>query len=226
MIGPSCLAQKREKKQSVQECVEKISAKIGLGDRLGQNIDVKFNYDDPEFVQTELESDSYPGMVTLYKKQIVSGHIISRGPETERLGLPTFEAFSTVHDISEMHYFYEWAPPAEGDLLIESYEQHEGERSQMRAHRAKIQRQRTLFFISFIGSMDDLTLFVPMLAGKGFTTVQLVLGSLLATFTIIGFCIGLGTCKPVADCLMKVPLVAIVGGFAMVLLFKGLILAE
>jgi len=87
-------------------------------------------------------------------------------------------------------------------------------------------RQQTLFVIAFIGSVDDLTLFVPMLVGKGFDIVQLMLGAFLATSVIITFCICIGLCKPIADCLSKIPLAAIVIVFATVLLLKGFVFDE
>lgn len=82
-------------------------------------------------------------------------------------------------------------------------------------------RQQTLFVIAFIGSVDDLTLFVPMLAGKGFNTSELMLGALAATGTILAICIFIGQCKPLANCLGSVPLAAIVGVFACMLLLRG-----
>jgi hypothetical protein len=87
-------------------------------------------------------------------------------------------------------------------------------------------RQQTLFVIAFIGSVDDLTLFVPMLVGKGFDIIQLMVGAFLATVTIITFCICIGLCKPIADCLSKIPLAAIVIVFATVLLLKGFVFDE
>merc|ERR1719409_1545551 len=89
--------------------------------------------------------------------------------------------------------------------------------------KADKERSQTLFVIAFIGSVDDLTLFVPMLVGKGFDIVQLMLGAFLATSVIITFCICIGLCKPIADCLSKIPLAAIVIVFATVLLLKGFV---
>mmetsp|Transcript_143137 Transcript_143137/g.457429 ORF Transcript_143137/g.457429 Transcript_143137/m.457429 type:complete len:251 (+) Transcript_143137:108-860(+) len=85
-------------------------------------------------------------------------------------------------------------------------------------------RSQTLFVIAFLGSVDDLTLFVPMLVGKGFDVVQLVLGGFVAASAIVTLCIFLGLCKPVADCLSKIPLAAIVISFATALLIKGLMM--
>mmetsp|Transcript_117681 Transcript_117681/g.214001 ORF Transcript_117681/g.214001 Transcript_117681/m.214001 type:complete len:293 (-) Transcript_117681:152-1030(-) len=82
-------------------------------------------------------------------------------------------------------------------------------------------RQCTLFVIAFIGSVDDLTLFVPMLVGKSFDLFQLMGGAFLAASTIVTICIFIGLCKPIADCLSKVPLALIVIIFATVLLIKG-----
>jgi len=82
-------------------------------------------------------------------------------------------------------------------------------------------RQRTLFVIAFIGSVDDLTLFVPMLVGKSFDLPQLMLGAFSAAMTIVTICVFIGLCKPVADLISKIPLALIVIIFAVVLLVKG-----
>lgn len=87
------------------------------------------------------------------------------------------------------------------------------------------QTQR-LFVIAFLGSLDDLTLFVPMLVGKSFDLAQLVLGSFAAAFVIVCLCLFLGLCKPIADCLSRIPLAAIVASFAVFLLFKGFLSTE
>lgn len=89
------------------------------------------------------------------------------------------------------------------------------------ASKGELERTRTLFVIAFIGSVDDLTLFVPMLVGKGFDPVQLMAGAFLAASTIVCFCVFIGLCKPIADCLSKIPLAAIVICFASVLLVRG-----
>lgn len=82
-------------------------------------------------------------------------------------------------------------------------------------------RQCTLFVIAFIGSVDDLTLFVPMLVGKSFDLFQLMGGAFCAAAIIIFICIFIGLCKPIADCLSKMPLALIVITFATVLLIRG-----
>lgn len=84
-------------------------------------------------------------------------------------------------------------------------------------------KQQTLFVIAFIGSVDDLTLFVPMLVGKGFDLVQLILGAVAAAATIVMFCLFIGLCKPIADCLSNIPLFLIVISFAVILLVKGFV---
>lgn len=81
--------------------------------------------------------------------------------------------------------------------------------------------QQTLFVIAFVGSLDDLTLFVPMLVGKGFNWIQLVSGSLIAASIIVMLCLFLGLCKPVANLLSSIPLAVIVGVFSASLLCKG-----
>jgi len=82
-------------------------------------------------------------------------------------------------------------------------------------------RQQTLFVIAFIGSLDDLTLFVPMLVGKGFDWLQLMCGAVVAASTIVMICLFIGLCKPMADFLSNIPLALIVASFSTVLLVKG-----
>jgi hypothetical protein len=81
--------------------------------------------------------------------------------------------------------------------------------------------QQTLFVIAFVGSVDDLTLFVPMLVGKGFTWLQLMSGALIAASTIVLICLFIGLCKPVANFLSSIPLALIVAIFSASLLVKG-----
>jgi len=82
-------------------------------------------------------------------------------------------------------------------------------------------RSKTLFIVAFVGSVDDLTLFVPMLVGKGFNLAQLMVGSFLAVVTIVLICIFLGLCKPFADFVERIPLALVVVVFATYLLGKA-----
>jgi len=100
------------------------------------------------------------------------------------------------------------------------------DKAQEDVDKADRSRQQTLFVIAFIGSVDDLTLFVPMLVGKGFDLVQLMVGAFIATSMIVMLCVFIGMCKPIADCLARIPLALIVICFASVLLFKGLVLPD
>ena len=61
-----------------------------------------------------------------------------------------------------------------------------------------------------------------MLVGKTFGILELVIGALISTLAIIAICIFLTKCQLVADALEKVPLVAIVTGFCLVLIVKGI----
>jgi len=84
------------------------------------------------------------------------------------------------------------------------------------------EKQGTLYMLAFIGSIDDLTLFVPMLVGKAFDLAQLMLGAFISASAIALVCIFIGMCKPIADCLGNIPLALIVAIFATGLLCKGL----
>lgn len=92
------------------------------------------------------------------------------------------------------------------------------------AHRARKSRVQTLMVVAFLGSLDDLTLFVPMLAGKSFGIVQLVLGATISASIIVSLCIFITLCKPVSELIQKVPLVAITAVFAALLLIKGVVM--
>jgi hypothetical protein len=83
-------------------------------------------------------------------------------------------------------------------------------------------QSRSLAVIAFLGSLDDLTLFVPMLVGKTFGIVELIVGAMISTFAIVIVCIFLTRCQLVADALEKVPLVVMVSIFCIVLLTKGI----
>lgn len=100
-------------------------------------------------------------------------------------------------------------------------EEAEADSALQRQKKNEQKHTQTLFVIAFLGSVDDLTLFVPMLVGKGFDMFQLVIGGFVAASAIVMLCVFLGLCKPVADCLARVPLAAIVVVFAVVLLLKA-----
>jgi len=93
-----------------------------------------------------------------------------------------------------------------------------------RREKTEKNQSMTLFVIAFVGSVDDLTLFVPMLVGKGFDIVQLITGGFIAASTIVLLCIFLGLCKPVSDFLAKIPLALIVICFAIFLGIKACIM--
>lgn len=116
--------------------------------------------------------------------------------------------------------------PASTREMVPGVEVDNPDKPQEEVDKADKERQQTLFVIAFIGSVDDLTLFVPMLVGKGFDIVQLMLGSFLAVCVILSFCIFIGLCKPIADCLSKIPLAAIVICFAVMLMLKGFVFEE
>mmetsp|Transcript_76307 Transcript_76307/g.150896 ORF Transcript_76307/g.150896 Transcript_76307/m.150896 type:complete len:273 (+) Transcript_76307:44-862(+) len=108
-----------------------------------------------------------------------------------------------------------------GDPVYQPLNQELARTTSSDASPKEVERQQTLVCIAFIGSVDDLTLFVPMLVGKEFDIVQLCLGAFIASSAIVAFCVFIGLCKPIADFLSKIPLFVIVVVFAIVLLVKG-----
>jgi hypothetical protein len=86
---------------------------------------------------------------------------------------------------------------------------------------AERKQQWALFVMAFVGSVDDLTLFVPLLVGKGFDFLQLMSGAAIASVTIVIICTSVGMCRPVANCLSSIPLALIVASFATILLVRG-----
>jgi len=84
----------------------------------------------------------------------------------------------------------------------------------------------SLIVIAFLGSLDDLTLFVPLLAGRTFGIVQLVIGATIAILLILILCLCLTRCQFVTNVLEKIPLAAIVFLFSILLLLKGILLSS
>uniref|UniRef100_A0A7S2IA47 Uncharacterized protein n=1 Tax=Helicotheca tamesis TaxID=374047 RepID=A0A7S2IA47_9STRA len=82
-------------------------------------------------------------------------------------------------------------------------------------------RSRTLPIVAFLGSLDDLTLFVPMLVGKTFGIFELVIGSTVAGMIIVLICLFITKCEMLSNFLQRIPLAVIVAIFATVLLVKG-----
>jgi len=82
----------------------------------------------------------------------------------------------------------------------------------------------SLFAIAFLGSLDDLTLFVPLLAGKTFHFFELVAGAMIAVLMILSLCFCLVRCKFLADIIQRIPVCAIVFIFSIVLLVKGIVM--
>ena len=84
---------------------------------------------------------------------------------------------------------------------------------------------RTLIVVAFCGSLDDLTLFVPMLAGGAIGPLALVTGALAATALVVLLCLFLNLFQRVSDCLQKIPLVAITSCFFVYLVLKATVLS-
>jgi hypothetical protein len=84
---------------------------------------------------------------------------------------------------------------------------------------------RTLVVVAFCGSLDDLTLFVPMLAGGAIGPLALVTGALAATGLVVLLCLFLNLFSRVSDCLQKIPLVAITSCFFVYLVLKATVLS-
>lgn len=80
----------------------------------------------------------------------------------------------------------------------------------------------SLALIAFIGSLDDPTLFVPLLVGKTFGIFELITGAMIATLAILVICLFVSKCQLMANVLERIPLVAIVVGFTVFLLAKGI----
>jgi hypothetical protein len=86
-----------------------------------------------------------------------------------------------------------------------------------------LQSTRSLAILAFLGSIDDLTLFIPLLVGQVLTMLQLVHGAMIATSMIVLLCICLTRCEIIANILEQIPLVAIVATISFILLVKGIV---
>lgn len=80
---------------------------------------------------------------------------------------------------------------------------------------------RSLAIVAFLGSLDDLSLFVPMLVGHALSVVELITGAAVATCLIILICVALNRVARIARCLQAVPLVVIVAFFAFYLVLRS-----
>lgn len=98
------------------------------------------------------------------------------------------------------------------------------QKAQMTSWRARELSTQSLFIVAFLGSLDDLTLFVPMLVGRAMSWVQLMIGTLFAATSIITVCVFLAMFKPIAAFLQRLPLYAIILVFASFLLIKGFVM--
>ena len=79
---------------------------------------------------------------------------------------------------------------------------------------------KTLIVVAFCGSLDDLTLFVPMLVGGAIGPTALLAGAMVATALIVTICVFLNVFKRVSDALAAIPLVCITSVFATFLICK------
>lgn len=82
----------------------------------------------------------------------------------------------------------------------------------------------SLVAIAFLGSLDDLTLFVPLLAGKTFHFLELVSGAMVAVLIILCLCFCLVRCKFLSDIIQSIPIFVIVFIFSIILLLKGIMM--
>ena len=78
----------------------------------------------------------------------------------------------------------------------------------------------TLLVVAFCGSLDDLTLFVPMLAGGAIGPLALLAGAAAATALIVAICVFLNFFRAISDRLAAVPLVCVTSAFATFLIAK------
>ena len=83
---------------------------------------------------------------------------------------------------------------------------------------------KKLVVIAFLGSLDDLTLFVPLLVGQTFHILELIIGAFIATCIILFICFFLVQCKLVAEIIQNIPLCFIVVAFSLALIVKGVLM--
>mmetsp|Transcript_75881 Transcript_75881/g.180306 ORF Transcript_75881/g.180306 Transcript_75881/m.180306 type:complete len:769 (+) Transcript_75881:82-2388(+) len=74
------------------------------------NINVHFDFDETETFEEENESPSYPGVMTVYRKEIVEGYVQHDNPdELTKIGLPSGGPFS-AQDARKNTKFLSWMP--------------------------------------------------------------------------------------------------------------------
>jgi len=97
--------------ENTKRCCERVLATLGLDETA-----VALNVDGRGICEEEYESPSYPGVMTIYKKEIVEGivDIAALGAEKgASVGLPDFQAW-TMSDAKGSR-FYEWMTEGEAD---------------------------------------------------------------------------------------------------------------
>lgn len=99
---------KKSNEDSREECVRRNMAKVGMTD-----VQVDFDYEKTELVEEQYESPSYPGVLTLYRKEIISGAVVEEDPAVlARIGLPEGAEWTAV-DEANMKRRAQWMSPAE-----------------------------------------------------------------------------------------------------------------
>ena len=85
---------------------------------------------------------------------------------------------------------------------------------------------RTLAVVAFCGSLDDLTLFVPMLAGGAIGPLALATGAAVATAFVVAICLFLNVFRRVSELLQSIPLVCVTTAFFIYLTVKAAFLTD
>lgn len=164
----------------------------------------------------------YLGIESCQKNNQVPGDQSREGAHVSVALSTSFERTGEVADYktdnhpARMEVLEMEEPPEETIATVEST----GMNTNSHQH---LQSTRSLAILAFLGSIDDLTLFIPLLVGQVLTMLQLVLGAMIATSMIVLLCICLTRCEIIANILEQIPLVAIVATISFILLVKGIV---
>lgn len=98
---------KKEPHESSKETAERI-----LKDMMNMaDCKISFDYDEKEVFEEESESPSYPGVKTVYRKEILEGCVIATDKDIlGRIGLPAATATWSAEDPKKNTKFFTWMP--------------------------------------------------------------------------------------------------------------------
>lgn len=86
-----------------------------------------------------------------------------------------------------------------------------GQKSESPTRTSQTRTVRELAFISILGNLDNMTLYIALLFAGTFGALELMLGAFIASLLVCGICVGLGFLQIIREIFTYIPLWAILG---------------